>query len=200
LNRLTPWRFGLLRSFRIFPQGWYLPLYWRFFPWKNNGLKMGCFPHFTGIFCLHNTKYSCIFLRLAARVASVIKDFQILNMCTSKKNKHYFWKLVAWITNDHCWMTCFIQFVRLSFLYWLWRRVIPYTWFRLGAALRLWPVSRGCLLLRGTWSYLSIFRRSVLPYTRFCNCLFIMITFYTLLTSLFCIAKELKWVNENISP
>jgi hypothetical protein len=36
---------------------------------------------------------------------------------------------------------------------------------------RVWPVSRGCLLLRGTWSYLCIFRRSVLPYSRFCNCL-----------------------------
>jgi hypothetical protein len=34
------------------------------------------------------------------------------------------------ITNYHlyiCWMTCFIEFVRLSFPYWLWRRVIPYT-------------------------------------------------------------------------
>jgi hypothetical protein len=35
----------------------------------------------------------------------------------------------------------------------------------------VWPVSRGCLPLRGTWSYLRICRRSVLPYIRFCNCL-----------------------------
>jgi hypothetical protein len=28
-------------------------------------------------------------------------------------------------------MICFITFVRLSFPYWLWRRVIPFTWFRL---------------------------------------------------------------------
>jgi hypothetical protein len=35
----------------------------------------------------------------------------------------------------------------------------------------VWPVSRRCLLLRSTWSYLCIYRRSVLPYTRFCNCL-----------------------------
>jgi hypothetical protein len=27
--------------------------------------------------------------------ASVITDFEILNMCTSRKDKHYFWKLVA---------------------------------------------------------------------------------------------------------
>jgi hypothetical protein len=32
-----------------------------------------------------------------------------------------------------------------------------------------------------------ICRRSVLPYTRFCNCFLITIAFYTLLTSLFCI-------------
>ena len=51
-------------------------------------------------------------------------------------------------------------------------------------------LSRGCLLLRGTWSRLRICRRSVLPYTRSCNCLWIMITFYTLLTLLFCIATE----------
>jgi hypothetical protein len=34
----------------------------------------------------------------------------------------------------------------------------------------VWPVSRGCLLLLGTWSYLRICRRYVLPYTRICNC------------------------------
>jgi hypothetical protein len=36
---------------------------------------------------------------------------------------------------------------------------------------QVWPVSRGCLLLRSIWSYLRICRRSMLPYTRFCNCL-----------------------------
>jgi hypothetical protein len=46
-------------------------------------------------------------------------------------------------------------------------------------AWRVWPVSRGCLLLHGTWSSLRICRRSLLPYTRFCNCLLITITFYT---------------------
>jgi hypothetical protein len=38
-------------------------------------------------------------------------------------------------------------------------------------ARRVWPVSRGCLLLHGTWSYLRIFWQSVLPYNRFCICL-----------------------------
>jgi hypothetical protein len=28
-------------------------------------------------------------------VASVITDFKIFNMCTFRKDKHYFWKLVA---------------------------------------------------------------------------------------------------------
>jgi hypothetical protein len=37
---------------------------------------------------------------------------------------------------------------------------------------QVWPVSRGCLLLHGTWSYLCICQGSVLSYTRFCNCLF----------------------------
>jgi hypothetical protein len=37
-------------------------------------------------------------------------------------------------------------------------------------ARRMWPVSRGCLLLPGTWSYLCIFQKSVLPCTQFCIC------------------------------
>jgi hypothetical protein len=36
---------------------------------------------------------------------------------------------------------------------------------------RVWPVSKGYLLLRCTWYYLCICRGSVLLYTRFCNCL-----------------------------
>jgi hypothetical protein len=75
------------------------------------------------------------------------------------------------ITNYHwsiCWMICFIQFVRLSFPYWIWRRLFPYTYFRLRA-------HGGCDLsaedafLLGTWSYLRICRRSVLPRNRFCR-------------------------------
>jgi hypothetical protein len=38
-------------------------------------------------------------------------------------------------------------------------------------ARRVWPVSRGCLLLRGTWSYLRICRGSMLPHNKFCICL-----------------------------
>jgi hypothetical protein len=36
----------------------------------------------------------------------------------------------------------------------------------------VWPVSRECVLLLRTWSYLCIYRGSVLPCTRFCICFF----------------------------
>jgi hypothetical protein len=62
----------------------------KFFPRKTiKGLKMGCFPPFLVIFCLH-AKCPSIFLSLATVAASVITDFEILNMCTFKKDKHYF--------------------------------------------------------------------------------------------------------------
>jgi hypothetical protein len=38
-------------------------------------------------------------------------------------------------------------------------------------ARRLWPVSRGCLILTHNWSYLCICRIYMLSYNRFCNCL-----------------------------
>jgi hypothetical protein len=72
--------------------------------------------------------------------------------------KNYHWPI--------CWLICFMLFVRLSFPYWNWRRVIPYK-----GARRVWPVSRGCLLLLGTCSYLCICWWFVLPYIQFCNCL-----------------------------
>jgi hypothetical protein len=67
------------------------------------------------------------------------------------------------ITNYHrprCCMICFILFVRLYSVYLISTK----------GARRVWPVSWGCLLLLGTWSYLRIIRRSVLPCTRFCIC------------------------------
>jgi hypothetical protein len=62
---------------------------------------------------------------------------------------------------------------------WLWRRVISTK-----GARQVWSVSRGYLLLRGTLSYLCIYRGSMLLYTGFVIAFWIMITFYTLLTSL----------------
>jgi hypothetical protein len=60
-----------------------------FFPEKQ-GFEKGLFSLFLVIFCLHNAKCPIIFLPLATVTASVITDFEILNMCTSKKDKHYF--------------------------------------------------------------------------------------------------------------
>ena len=64
------------------------------------------------------------------------------------------------ITNYHlviCWLICFIAFVRLSFSY----SIYPVYYVSTTVSRRVWPVSRGCLLLHDTWS--------VLPYTRFCR-------------------------------
>jgi hypothetical protein len=59
------------------------------FPEKQ-GLENGLFSPFLVIFCLHNAKCPSIFLPLATVAASVITDFEILNMCTSMKDKNYF--------------------------------------------------------------------------------------------------------------
>jgi hypothetical protein len=61
-----------------------------FFPRKNKGFENGLFSPFLAIFCLHNAKSPCIFLPLATVLASVIRDFEILNKCTFWKDKHYF--------------------------------------------------------------------------------------------------------------
>jgi hypothetical protein len=66
-----------------------------FFFRKKQWFENGLFSPFLVLFCLHNAKCPGIFLHLATVVASVITDFKILNMCTSIKDKHYFWKLVA---------------------------------------------------------------------------------------------------------
>jgi hypothetical protein len=68
------------------------------------------------------------------------------------------------ITNYHwliCWMICFIQFVSKLFSYWFWRQVIRIPNSTKGLR-QVWPASRGCILLLGTWSCLRIFRGSVL--------------------------------------
>jgi hypothetical protein len=84
------------------------------------------------------------------------------------------------ITNYHCptfWMMCFVQFINDIPILVLTTCNPLYLILTKGSR-RVWPVSRGCLLLLGTWSYLSICRRSVLPYTRFVIAFWIMVTFY----------------------
>jgi hypothetical protein len=83
-------------------------------------------------------------------------------------------------------MICFTFFVKMSFPYWLWRQVIPYTWFQprvYGGCDRSTEVAYSSAALEVTFLFEGL-----------CFCAFdfvvafrIMITFYTLLTSLFCI-------------
>jgi amino acid permease len=63
----------------------------------------------------------------------------------------------------------------------------PVHQFSTKGARRVWPVSRGCLLLRGTWSCLRICWGPFCPTLDFVFTVWIMIAFYALLTSLFCI-------------
>jgi hypothetical protein len=65
-----------------------------------------------------------------------------------------------------------------------WHTEFDYRYLKWGSR-RVWPVSRGCLLLRDTWSYLRI---GLCCFTLdFVIAFWIMIAFYTSLTSLFCI-------------
>jgi hypothetical protein len=95
------------------------------------------------------------------------------------------------ITNYHwpiCWIICFILFVRLSFPHWLWRRVIQYT--------KFWLSVRGVCDRSAEVGWIPTFAfvgGSVLPYTRFVIALWIVITFYILLSSLFCICFYKEW-------
>jgi hypothetical protein len=93
------------------------------------------------------------------------------------------------IMNYHwpiCWMICFIQSVRLSYPYWLWWRVIPYTKLRL-------RVQNGCDRSTGdAYSFVTPDPASTFvgglfcPTLKFAIVFGIMLTFYTLLASLFC--------------
>jgi hypothetical protein len=90
------------------------------------------------------------------------------------------------ITKYHwpiCWTIWFIPFVRLTFPYWFWERVIPYTYFR------LW-VHGGCdrsaedvyIILHGIWPYLPICCGLRCLTLNFVLGFWVMITFHTLLT------------------
>ena len=67
-------------------------------------------------------------------------------------------------------------------------------------------MSRGCLLLHGTWSYLRFCRRSVLPYTRFCICFLdcdyvwhnvnFAFLYWSILKSTYLIYKEVIFLNK----
>jgi hypothetical protein len=57
---------------------------------EKQGFENGLFSPFLVIFCLHNAKCSSIYLPLATVAASVITNFEILDICTSKKDKQSF--------------------------------------------------------------------------------------------------------------
>jgi hypothetical protein len=103
------------------------------------------------------------------------------------------------ITNYHwpiCWMICFIQLVRLSFPYWLWRWVIPYTLFRLrvhGGCDRSAEDAYSSAAPDPTFTFVGDPCCSTL---NFVITFWIMITFYTLLTSLFCILNHQTCISD----
>jgi hypothetical protein len=97
------------------------------------------------------------------------------------------------ITNYHwsiCWMICFIQLVRLSFPYWLLRRVIPYIYFR--------PRTHGGCDRSVEDAYSSAAPDPTFAFVGGPCCLTLdfviafwtMVTFYKLSTSLFCICTS----------
>jgi hypothetical protein len=60
---------------------------------EKRGLEIGFFSPFLVTFRFHSTKCPGVFLPLATVAASVIADFDISNMRTSKKDKHYFFNI-----------------------------------------------------------------------------------------------------------
>jgi hypothetical protein len=94
------------------------------------------------------------------------------------------------ITNYHwpiCWMICFIHFVRLSFPCWLWRLVIPYTYFRLRAHGGCDRSAEDACSFAAPGPTFAFVGGPYCPTLDFVITFWIMITFYTLLTLLFCI-------------
>jgi hypothetical protein len=77
--------------------------------------------------------------------------------------------------------------IYLIWAYWIWASNNSFYLIWRWGSRRVWPVSSGCLLLHGTWSYLRICRGPYCPTLDFVFAFWIMITFDTLLISLFCI-------------
>jgi hypothetical protein len=84
-------------------------------------------------------------------------------------------------------MTCFIQFVRLSFPYLIWRRANQYTIFRLRVHSECDFSAEDAYSSMSLDPTLAFVGGQCCPTFDFAIAFSIMITFYTLLTSLFCI-------------
>jgi hypothetical protein len=89
------------------------------------------------------------------------------------------------------WMICFIECVRLSFPYWLWRRVIQYTLFRLRAHSVCDRSTEDAYYSAAPDPIFAFVGGPWCPTFDFVIALWIMIAFYTLLTLLFCIWKHM---------
>jgi hypothetical protein len=96
------------------------------------------------------------------------------------------------ITNYHWpiyWMIRLMLFVRLSSPYSFWRRVIPYTWFRQRAHGWCHQSSEDAYFSAApdpTFAFVGV---PCCPALDFVFAFWIMITFYTMLMSLFCVTK-----------
>jgi hypothetical protein len=77
---------------------------------------------------------------------------------------HNYKSILAYMLND-LFHTCCYTVVPILVL----TNVIPVYLISTKGSRRVWPVSIRSSLLRGTWSYLCICHRSVLPYTWSCN-------------------------------
>jgi hypothetical protein len=92
------------------------------------------------------------------------------------------------ITNHHWpiyWMICFILSVRLPISYWLWQRVIPYTWFRQRAHYMDDRSAEDGYSSAAPDPAFAFVGGLCCTLFRFVSSFWILITFYTLLTSLF---------------
>jgi hypothetical protein len=96
-----------------------------------------------------------------------------------------------------CLMICFILFVRLSFSYWLWRRVIPYTLFWLSAHGRCDRSTEDAYYSAAPDSTFTFVGGPCCPTLDFVFAFWIVIAFCTLLTSLFCIILECPQFKES---
>jgi hypothetical protein len=97
---------------------------------------------------------------------------------------HGVWFYMIYIHSFICWMVCFIQFVSLPFSYWLWRRVIRYTYFRLRAHGRCDRSAEDAYSSAAPYPTFAFFGGPCCPTLDFVIAFWIMIAIYTLLTSL----------------
>jgi hypothetical protein len=103
------------------------------------------------------------------------------------------------ITNYHwpiCWMICFILFVSILAL----TTGNPVYLISTKGTRRVWPVSRGCLLLHGTWCYytFAFIGGPCCPTLHFVFAVLDYDCVWHMLTSLFCIYRDGLWIDADL--